>query len=276
MNKKIFFVIFNLLIIVSILSFNNFLLFYFGKNYLYIYILSIIISVIFYFILSKSFIDDIFVINNRLKDKIEKTMHEINTPVATISINTEILRLKMQNSKNIKRLNRIDEACDNLLKLYENMEYFLKKEIDNVEIVDFELKKFLNIAILKFNDLKGNIQIIINTPPITITTDKSGFELVIDNLISNSIKHNKKINTINIDLQNDILIFRDDGEGIDTKIIYKVFNRYFQNSDTSKGFGIGLNIVKEFCDKHKIDIKIETSSNGTLFKLNLKNIIKGR
>ena len=172
-----------------------------------------------------------------------------------------------------KRLNRIDEACDNLLKLYENMEYFLKKEIDNVEIVDFELKKFLNIAILKFNDLKGNIQIIINTPPITITTDKSGFELVIDNLISNSIKHNKKINTINIDLQNDILIFRDDGEGIDTKIIYKVFNRYFQNSDTSKGFGIGLNIVKEFCDKHKIDIKIETSSNGTLFKLNLKNII---
>jgi signal transduction histidine kinase len=96
---------------------------------------------------------------------------------------------------------------------------------------------------------------------------------MITNLISNAIKHNKSITTINITLKDNILSVEDDGEGISTKDLYMVFDKYFQSNDDIKGFGIGLNMVKEFCDKEKLDIKINSSNIGTIFYINLANII---
>ena len=52
-----------------------------------------------------------------------------------------------------------------------------------------------------------------------------------------------------------------------------MFDRYYQSDSSNDGFGLGLNIVKEFCDKNKITIKIDTISNGNIFRLNLKNIL---
>ncbi|MCK5110497.1 MAG: HAMP domain-containing histidine kinase [Arcobacteraceae bacterium] len=236
-------------------------------------ILLIVCCALLYFALTKTLIDDIFKIDDKLKEKIEKTMHEINTPVATIQINTEILQTKINDVQNLERLDRINKACDNLLKLYEDMEYYIKKEIDNVEIVSFELEELLLYCIEKFDDIKDDIKIDIDVKPTIITTDKNGFEAMITNLTSNAIKHNSSISSINIQLQNNILTFKDDGGGISTENIYKVFNKYFQSDDKSKGFGIGLNMVKEFCNEQKLDIKINSSSKGTIFNINLKNII---
>lgn len=275
MNKKKLFYLFNISIVILILIINNVLVYYFDNfNSIYFIISVIIFCTILYFTFSKIFIDDIFKIDNKLKEKIEKTMHEINTPVATIQINTEILHTKLEDSRNIERLNRIDKSCENLLKLYEDMEYYIKKEIDNIEVNSFELKELIVDCIKKFDDLKDNIKFSMEVEPIFVITDKNGFEIMITNLISNSIKHNNKVTKIDIRLQNNILIFQDDGEGISTKDLYKVFDKYFQSDENSKGFGIGLNTVKEFCDKQKLPININSSSEGTIFNINLKNIIK--
>ena len=273
-NKKKNFLIFNTIIITTILSFNSYII-YISDNFSSpsLTILAIIICVTLYFILSKSFIDDIFTIDDKLKQKIEKTMHEINTPVSTIQINSDILSSKITDIQNQERLTKINKACDNLLKLYEDMEYYIKKEIDKVEIVNFDLKKLLLHCVYKFDDLKNDINIIVDIESTIITTDKNGFEAMLTNLISNAIKHNTSISQINVNRYDNILIFKDNGEGISTKDIYKVFDKYFQGDEKTKGFGIGLNTVKEFCDKQKIDIKINSSKDGTTFSLNLKNII---
>ncbi len=259
---------------ILILVINNFLIYYFNNlNSLYFLILVTIGCSVLYFIFSKTLIDDIFKIDTKLKEKIEKTMHEINTPVATIQINTEILESKIKDSKNLERLNRINKACDNLLKLYEDMEYYIQKEIDNIKIVSFDLKEVLLNSVEKFDDIKNDIKIVVDVETTIIKTDKNGFEAIITNLISNAIKHNSSVSIINIKLQNNILTFEDNGEGISTQNLYKVFDKYFQSDESIKGFGIGLNMVKEFCDKQKLDIKINSSSNGTTFNINLNNII---
>ena len=64
------------------------------------------------------------------------------------------------------------------------------------------------------------------------------------------------------------------GEQIDTKNLFIVFDKYFQEDSSKDGFGLGLAMVKEFCDKNKIAINIDTLENGNRFNLNLKNIIK--
>jgi two-component system, OmpR family, sensor kinase len=273
-KKKHFFLLFNSLLIFGIIALNNYILFIFALKSIYIIILVTLLSIVLYFFISYSLIDDIFTLDEKLKIKIETTMHEINTPVSTIQINTDILLSKIDDEKNQNRLHRINKACNNLFKLYEDMEYYIKKEIDRVEIIDFSLQELVEHIVLQFQDIKNDIIINIKIKNLIIQTDKNGFEIMISNLISNAIKHNKYITKIELLLQGDTLIIKDDGEGINSENIYSMFNRYYQAENKVHGFGIGLSIVKEFCDKQKIDIKIDTSSKGTVFKLNLNNIIK--
>jgi signal transduction histidine kinase len=279
MNKKRSFLLFNTIIVALILTINNYLLSHIQSfEFTYSIVFVLIISVSLYITLSKPLIDDIFNIDNNLKQKIEKTMHELNTPVSTIQINSEILSSKIDDIKNQERLNKIDKACVNLIRLYEDMEYYIKKEIEAVQIVSFDLLKSIHHCIKKHDDLitqeTKKIAIDIDVKSTIIVSDKNGFEIVLDNLISNAIKHNKTISAITISLKDNILYFSDDGEGIKSQNIYKVFDKYYQIDKKTRGFGIGLNIVKEFCDKHKIDIKINSSTKGTTFSLNLQNIIE--
>ncbi len=278
MNKKKSFLIYNTILITLVMIVNNyFILNIYNFKFHYSYIVILLICVGLYLLLNKPLIDDIFNIDNNLKQKIEKTMHEINTPVSTIQINSKIISSKITDEKNLARLNKIDKACENLIKLYENMEYCIKKEIEAVKTVSFDIKKLLLHSIEKYHDLlieeNRKIDINMQVQSTLVLTDKNGFEIAIDNLISNAIKHNKTITKIKIYLEDDILYISDNGEGIKSQNIYQVFDKYFQINNETKGFGIGLNIVKEFCDKYKIDIKINSSTEGTTFSLNLKNII---
>mgnify|MGYP000743031653 CR=1 FL=1 len=78
---------------------------------------------------------------------------------------------------------------------------------------------------------------------------------------------------VNIDFSEKYLTIFNTGKSIDTKNLFIVFDQYFQEDSQKKGFGLGLNIVKEFCDKNQIEIKIEPKNNGTLIKLNLSKIL---
>ena len=183
-NKKQFFLLFNIFLVLIVLAINNYALYFFDSlSSIYITIFITIISALIYYIISNSIIEDVFTIEKKLKYKIETTMHEINTPVSTIQINTDILLSKVADDKNKERLNRINKACENLFKLYEDMEYYIKKEIDYIEISDFNLQDILNHIALQFNDIKEDIQINIKVDNSILKTDKNGFEIIISNLI---------------------------------------------------------------------------------------------
>ena len=189
-------------------------------------------------------------------------------------MNTQLLQKSILDEKSLKRLERIDQASNNLLKLYENMEYDIKKQIDRIDNQDFYLNDLINRSCEKFEDIKGNIIITNTVSNIKLSTDINGFEKIIDNLISNAIKHNTKNNpVIDISYKDNILSIYNTGEKIDTKNLFIVFDKYFQEDSSKDGFGLGLAMVKEFCDKNKIIINIDTLEIGNKFNLNLKNII---
>ena len=172
-------------------------------------------------------------------------------------------------------MQRIEQANNSLLKLYENMEYEIKKEIDKIEKQEFFLDEIIKSSLEKFEDIKENTKINVDLEDIKILTDINGFTKTIDNLISNAIKYNdKKEPLIEINYKENILSVFNKGEKIDTKNLFIVFDKYFQENPKKDGFGLGLAMVKEFCDKNRIFINIEQLENGNRFNLNLKNIIK--
>lgn len=243
-------------------------------NFIYIVIPLLILALIIFLSFTSSILKPLFTSDDNLQKNIKETIHELNIPVSTIKMNTQLLEKNITDEKSLKRLSRIKQASNNLIKLYEDMEYNIKKEIDKIEKQECFLDEVIESSILKFDDIKKDVLITSTLPNLTLLTDINGFEKAIDNLISNAIKYNSKENPIvNITYTNNVLSIFNKGEKIDTKNLLIIFDRYYQSDSSSHGFGLGLNIVKEFCDKNKITIKIDTLENGNIFNLNLKNIL---
>ena len=264
--------------LIIILYLNYYFISLFGlnqENFVYVIIPLVIVGLGIFLSFSMSVLKPLFKSDEKLEQSIKETIHELNIPVSTIKMNTQLLQKTITDEKSLKRLERITQASNNLLKLYENMEYNLKKEIDKIDKQEFYLDEIILKSCDKFEDIKKDTKIEVDIPNVLILSDINGFEKTIDNLISNAIKYNIKENPIvKISFKENIFSIYNSGEQIDTKNLFIVFDKYFQEDSKKDGFGLGLAMVKEFCDKNKIAINIDTTDNGNQFNLNLKNIIK--
>lgn len=271
--SNIIVVVFTILIVLIIYNFLT-TKFGFDKNsFLPITLFLLVLGGVLYYFLSAQLFEPLFKSEENIENHIKETLHELNTPVATIQINSKILQKKEQDEKNLSRLKRIDESCENLLNLYNQMEYNIKEQIDNITLEEFDISEIIEKSLLKHHDIKGDIEIIYEKKSYMLFTDKNGFERVLDNLLSNAIKYNKKDGKIYITLQENILTIKDTGIGIDTKNLFQIFDKYYQEDSYSSGIGLGLNIIKAYCDRYKIDIKIDSKKDEwSLFSLNLKGV----
>lgn len=244
------------------------------KSFLYVILIILILSLIFGFLLSKFSLSKI-VETNRLLDRLLKdTLHELNIPVATILANVDMIKKRETDEKKLKRLERIKKASNQLLRLYKDLDYYIKREIQKVNYEVFNLKDLVEERVLLFSDVKKDIKIETDLQDVFVKTDRNGFSKVIDNLLSNAVKYNKKNGFVQIVLNEKELSVEDSGIGIDESEIVRVFERYYQTSDFNRGFGIGLNIVKSFCDEYKITISINSKKGvGTKIALGIKKIL---
>jgi two-component system OmpR family sensor kinase len=98
--------------------------------------------------------------------------------------------------------------------------------------------------------------------------DRRKITRVIDNLISNAIKYNKRNGMIEITLLQGELQIRDTGIGIDEEKIPFMFDRYLRFNDSEGGFGVGLSIVKMILDEYAISIDVKSKEGeGTTMVL---------
>jgi two-component system, OmpR family, sensor kinase len=94
---------------------------------------------------------------------------------------------------------------------------------------------------------------------------------VIDNIIDNGVKYSHNSKNIVIKIAENSLSIEDFGIGMDEVEIVKIFDQFYQANSTMKGFGIGLNMVKRFCDENDIALTLNSSLNvGTKVELKFK------
>ncbi len=248
--------------------------FYLSENLFYLVgITAFLISLFGGYMLALFFLNPIFQTNKFLDRLLKDTLHELNIPVATIKANAQMIKTNPANPKNIKRIDRIEKSCEDLLQLYKGMDYYIKREIEQVDKEVFDLKDMSQESIKKFKEISKDITILDELQEIKVKADKMGFRKVLDNLISNAIKYNKPGGYVKIILKEEYLIIEDGGIGMDSSELFRVFDRHYQADESKSGYGLGLSIVKSYCDKERIYINIDSKKGvGSKFKLNLKNI----
>ena len=233
-----------------------------------IFICLIILSAIF---ISKLAVDPLQEYVTNLQNLSNETLHELNLPISTIKTNLQMLEKNLKDEKSIKRIDRIKQASKMLESRYNELDYMIKTQTSLKIEETFLLDKLVKERVEFLQNLYPHISFKLNLNSIQIINDKIGLSKVIDNIIDNGVKYSKNINIIEITLKNHTLSIKDFGCGIDEVELVEIFDNYYQTNTTMKGFGIGLGMVKRFCDANKITLNIISKKDvGTTIILNFK------
>lgn len=209
---------------------------------------------------------------NTLTTLTNEIIHELNIPLSTIKANTTLLKKNTEDEKTLKRLERIDDASLRLQRLYDELVYTLSKEIHEIEKETFDIQHTIEERVSFFKE-QGRNDFEVLVKPYAVIADKIGFEQMVDNIISNAMKYSEKTSLISIALHDDVLTVEDKGVGMSASELLRVHERYFQGDEKTTGKGIGLSLVKAYCDSENIAIQIQSEKNvGTQVLLNLSKV----
>ena len=200
--------------------------------------------------------DSIVLLDRFIKD----TTHELNTPLSSILANIEMMDTDVMVEKNKKKLARINIAAKTVSVLYKDLTYLtLEQEKENID-EEIDIKELLYDRAEYFSVLAQSkrLECNLDLEKAKITMDRRKLTRVIDNLISNAIKYNKRNGTVGITLREGMLVIWDTGIGIDEEKIPFMFDRYMRFNESEGGFGIGLSIVKQILDEYNISIEVKS------------------
>lgn len=212
---------------------------------------------------------------NNLIHITDEILHELNIPLSTIDANTKLLSRSTKDDKKEIRLDRINHATVRLKRLYEKLAYALTNEITPAIKEEFILQDTIKTCSEMFV-MQNRNEIIFDLPKldIVIFADKIGFEQMFENILSNAMKYSTINTPINIKLQNNKLEIIDQGIGISSSELLYIHERYYQGDSSKDGRGIGIAVVKNYCDKARIDLSFYSEPNvGTRVVLDISKII---
>jgi signal transduction histidine kinase len=203
---------------------------------------------------------------------IKNATHEINTPLSIILTNIDLYN--MNNPKN-RYLTKIEAGVKIIHNIYNDLSYVTKKDRvkHKKEVLNFS--KFLKERIVFFNEIAlGNgVSLIAEIEPnLKVLFNAVELQRVCDNNISNAIKYSTADTHVLIKLyrDRDDLLFEVISYGGVIENSDKLFERFYREASARGGFGIGLHIVKEICDKYGVTIEVISKNSQNSFKYRFK------
>jgi two-component system phosphate regulon sensor histidine kinase PhoR len=220
-------------------------------------------------------------------DFINNITHEFKTPIATISLASEVLinsakeqpesrmakyskiiydenqRMRTQVDR-VMQMALMDQGAYNLEKSKIDMNIFIKNIVENLCLEHCE------------KDVKVSFHLTAENPMVFV--DYIHFGNIINNLLNNAIKYSSENPEINIGSRNDnnsyFFSVEDKGIGIKKEDLSHIFEKFYRvstgNVHNVKGFGIGLYYVKTMIDAHNGIINVWSEpGKGTRFEVEL-------
>ncbi len=205
------------------------------------------------------------------KEFTENASHELQTPLAIIKNKLDILLQKealtdrqYQIIEDInKALTRVSRINKNLLLLakIENHQFDESETINLSELTEECLEQLKEHFSTKELSVHTSIE-----KDCVVTGNRVLIEVLINNLLLNSIKHSSQKGIVEVKLSQSGFIISNSG----TTTLEKehLFKRFKKSSEESSGSGLGLSIVEQICKRHQWTIDYDFHQETHTFKIN--------
>lgn len=206
-----------------------------------------------------------------LKQFTENVSHEMQTPLAIIQAKIDnIINEHDINDKQFEQISSIQKDIQRLKHL--NQRVTILTKIDNNQFVKVEnvnITKLLEEKIENFKELEINYISLNSKNDLIASMDIYLADILINNLISNAIKHNFEEKDISITTESKTLVISNYGQNA---LLHpeKLFLRFYREVNSVQSSGLGLAILKKICDLYKFDLSYSFSENQHSFTLVFK------
>jgi signal transduction histidine kinase len=244
-------------------------------------------------------ITDQIIIDQRLQEKTSQlenvtmqlerflysTSHDLRSPITSILGLVNLVRSESNEPGIMHYIKKIEETTLKLDHVIQEINDFSKTRNKSNEVEKIEIESLLWNTIQKYikHENFQSIDFEVVVPGNTdFYSDLERFNLICDNLIANAIQFAdpQKIQSfvrIKVWEQSGELHMEihDNGQGIRSQFLDKIFTMFYRASAESSGAGLGLFIVKQAVDQLRGSISVESELGfGTVvtFKLPLTNL----
>jgi two-component system, NtrC family, sensor kinase len=200
--------------------------------------------------------------------------HEINNPLANVSLNVESLRDLLEGDERIrKKLDAIERNTDRASKIAKELLHFSREKETALEPTDINQIITKSCHLLKNQKLSSIIRFNLRDIP-KIKAIAWKLEEVFINLLINSLDACGEGDSINVETVcrngHVMAIISDTGRGISAENLANVFDPFFTTKEIGKGTGLGLSVCYNIIKKHGGDISIQSSElRGTVVTVTL-------
>lgn len=201
---------------------------------------------------------------------IENAAHELQTPLAIFQAKLETL---MQESLSPEQADVILSLADSAARLNRlNKNLLLLSKIDHQQYAGKEnirLKDLLEKMLDFFTEQarEKSISVTLHTEaPGETSSNPALAEIVLSNLLLNTIRHNEESGRVSISLNKNSLSISNSGAS-GALIADKLFLRFSRSGAVSHGSGLGLAIVKKIADLNGWNISYSYRENLHIFTL---------
>jgi signal transduction histidine kinase len=209
--------------------------------------------------------------------------HELRSPLITIQGFAGLIEAEMSNGGENPELKnhvrRISTAVDTLDSLLTDLLKLSRagKSINTPHPIGFGIiaREAVDLFAVSLNERGVHVEIDPVFPVVNV--DHARIREVLVNLIENAIKYRgdrpDPAIWIGIDTEGEVPVFfvRDNGIGIESRYLERIFNLFEKLDGTTEGTGVGLAIVKRIIEAHdgKIRAESEGLGKGTTFRFTL-------
>ncbi len=199
--------------------------------------------------------------------------HEYNQPLAAIRSDTEIAEMLIARGtpeKAVSNLSRISSMVGRMAEIARALKGFTRRS--GTDIKPVSLRHVVDEALLllmpQIKQSAVSLKAHLPDEDIIVAGGRIRLEQVVLNLVSNALDAVKDRDDPRIELTLDqsgghaIMTIRDNGTGIDPKVLPEIFDPFFTTKDVGAGLGLGLSIAYKIVHDFSGSLTVRNAEDG--------------
>lgn len=198
----------------------------------------------------------------RAKDEfIAAASHELRTPLAAMTIFLELMRRHPGGDEQARQLEVVDRNAHRLVRLVDDLLLLARQDLGRtaLRVAPIDLARVAEQAIESAGPAAAQASVRLRqtgAARVPVDGDAERLGQVIDNLLSNALKHAPLETDVVVDVRptarGAAIEVRDEGPGVPEDDLPRLFDRFFQSGGGrgTEGTGLGLSVVQTIVEAH--------------------------
>ncbi|MEN7550110.1 PAS domain-containing sensor histidine kinase [Rapidithrix thailandica] len=223
-------------------------------------------------------------INKELDQFVYSVSHDLKAPLTSIIGLIRLCRDDTSSPTILEYLQLMERSATKLNNFIQDIAQFSRNARLEVKRERIDFEQLMNDVFegQKFNEnaqkIHKELQLDLQEP---FFSDPGRLEIILNNLVANAFRYanlyhpNPQVKVQVIVSGNEALMrVTDNGVGIGSKHIDKIFDMFYRASHDSKGSGLGLSIVKETVEKLNGSIEVQSQfGEGSTFSVKIPSLV---